>query len=93
MKTTGATDISAEAIARRAYEIWRADGQPLGKELAHWLRAEKEVRGSVRGDGEASRDASNEAGEQAPRRTKPNRQGRRAMAGSSSRKSVEWGPW
>jgi hypothetical protein len=31
-----------EQIRRRAYEIWQAEGCPLGGELRHWLIAESE---------------------------------------------------
>ncbi len=35
---------SHEAIAARAKEIWSAEGKPEGQELAHWYRAENELR-------------------------------------------------
>lgn len=34
---------SADAISRRAYEIWEQDGRPDGCEIQHWLQAEKEL--------------------------------------------------
>ena len=30
-------------IRHKAYEIWQAEGQPAGRDIAHWLRAEEEV--------------------------------------------------
>ena len=33
----------AEMIRRRAYEIWKAEGQPDGRALEHWCRAEAET--------------------------------------------------
>ena len=30
-------------IRQRAYEIWKSEGQPLGLDKAHWLRAEAEI--------------------------------------------------
>ena len=30
-------------IARRAYEIWEREGCAHGRELAHWLAAEREL--------------------------------------------------
>lgn len=33
----------AEAIARRAYEIWEEEGRPEGRTEEHWLRAEFEL--------------------------------------------------
>lgn len=31
------------AIQLRAWEIWKAEGHPTGREKEHWLRAEKEL--------------------------------------------------
>ena len=33
----------AEMIRQRAYEIWQAEGQPDGRALEHWCRAEAEI--------------------------------------------------
>ncbi len=33
----------AELIRQRAYEIWQAEGQPDGRALEHWYRAEAET--------------------------------------------------
>lgn len=33
----------SERIRQRAYEIWRAEGNPEGCELRHWLMAESEI--------------------------------------------------
>jgi hypothetical protein len=30
-------------IAKRAYAIWELEGQPNGRDLDHWLRAESEI--------------------------------------------------
>jgi hypothetical protein len=38
-------EISQEAIARRAYELWEAEGCPDGRATDHWLRAEEMLRG------------------------------------------------
>jgi hypothetical protein len=49
-KTNNATaspespDLSDE-IARRAYEIWLNEGAGHGRDLDHWLRAERELAG------------------------------------------------
>lgn len=46
-QTTGATARSArslDAIAMRAYEIWRESGCTHGSDQAHWFRAEQELR-------------------------------------------------
>jgi hypothetical protein len=31
-------------VAKAAYYIWEKEGRPSGRELDHWLRAEKQVR-------------------------------------------------
>jgi hypothetical protein len=38
-------DYHAE-IARRAHEIWEAEGRPLGRDREHWQQAEAEIRTS-----------------------------------------------
>ena len=30
-------------IRQRAQELWEADGRPAGRELEHWLAAEREI--------------------------------------------------
>lgn len=32
-----------DQIAHRAYQIWEADGRPIGREEKHWLQAEREL--------------------------------------------------
>jgi len=32
------------AIAQRAYEIWKENGCPNGRDQEHWFRAERELR-------------------------------------------------
>lgn len=46
MKTNPPTH---EAIARRAHEIWNAQGSPSGGELDHWLEAERELIAAAHG--------------------------------------------
>lgn len=38
-------EISTEQIADRAWQIWQREGCPEGRDLEHWLQAEKELRG------------------------------------------------
>jgi hypothetical protein len=33
-----------ERIRQCAYEIWESEGRPLGRDMAHWLRAEARIR-------------------------------------------------
>ncbi len=35
------------AVARRAWEIWQSEGCPDGREVEHWLQAEKELNASL----------------------------------------------
>ena len=59
----------AEAISRRAYELWEQEGRPDGADLRHWLQAEKEV--STRQE-QNSTSKSTEAGSRnAPTDTRP----------------------
>ena len=53
------TQVSADAISRRAYELWEADGRPDGCDLHHWLQAERELSGdSANTNGNGSRTNS-----------------------------------
>jgi hypothetical protein len=47
----------ADAVSRRAYELWEKEGRPEGCDLRHWLQAEQECRGA-----ESSEDARRERG-------------------------------
>jgi hypothetical protein len=40
---------SAEAVSRRAYELWENEGRPEGCDLRHWLQAEQELGASQSG--------------------------------------------
>lgn len=35
--------LNADAISRRAYELWEQEGRPEGRDLHHWLRAEQQL--------------------------------------------------
>ena len=37
-------NVSDEAIARRAYEIWEGEGRPNGRAMEHWLLAVSELQ-------------------------------------------------
>jgi hypothetical protein len=36
-------EVTHTDIARRAYELWEREGWPNGRDLDHWLRAEREI--------------------------------------------------
>jgi hypothetical protein len=36
-------NVTQAEIERRAYGIWEHEGRPQGRELEHWLRAEREI--------------------------------------------------
>jgi len=52
MNQTSSTDLpissspNADAISRRAYELWEKEGRPDGCDLRHWLQAEGELGAS-----------------------------------------------
>jgi hypothetical protein len=45
--TSSSPDVSAEAISRRAYELWEQEGRPDGNDLRHWLQAQQELSGKT----------------------------------------------
>jgi hypothetical protein len=52
MKTTTNPAVSApvsrpspEEISRRAYELWLQEGRPPGRDIAHWVEAERQLSG------------------------------------------------
>jgi hypothetical protein len=48
-ETSTSQNPSQESIARRAYEIWQAEGCPEGRAMEHWLRAVSELRAHSNG--------------------------------------------
>lgn len=44
-----------EEIARRAYEIWESEGRPEGRDVEHWVTAERQLLGA---DPEVTQTAS-----------------------------------
>ena len=44
LETTTPPPLTHDVIAMRAYELYLGDGAPQGRELEHWLRAERELR-------------------------------------------------
>jgi hypothetical protein len=51
--TDSSSTPSQEQIARRAYEIFIERGQPEGRDLEHWLEAERQLRAAGQGKGAA----------------------------------------
>ncbi len=48
---------TSDQIARAAYLLWEREGRPNGRDVAHWLRAERQLMAGA--DGAASpRDPS-----------------------------------
>lgn len=58
---TSPTPASADAISRRAYELWEQDGKPDGNDLQHWLQAERELSGGQQSNGQSNGQASHRA--------------------------------
>ena len=50
---TDSNSPSHEQIARRAYEIFVERGQPAGRDLEHWLEAERQLRAAGQTKGTA----------------------------------------
>lgn len=38
---------SEDDIARKAYELWEAEGRPEGRDIAHWHQAERNITDPV----------------------------------------------
>jgi hypothetical protein len=38
--------VSRDEVAQRAYQLWEAAGQPVGRDLEYWLQAESELLSS-----------------------------------------------
>ena len=56
-----------QKIRERAYEIWDREGRPLGRELEHWMQAQREIdqgAGEIEGDDLPSLQALREAARQ-----------------------------
>jgi hypothetical protein len=34
-----------DPIADRAYQLWESEGKPEGRDIDHWLQAEREISG------------------------------------------------
>ena len=37
----------SDAVRERAYRIWETEGKPHGRDLEHWLQAEREIAAVV----------------------------------------------
>jgi hypothetical protein len=42
-ETTREPSVTADDVARRAYELYLQEGRPEGRQMEHWLRAEAEL--------------------------------------------------
>jgi hypothetical protein len=63
MNSNSSTDFSvlsssADAVSRRAYELWEQEGRPEGADLRHWLQAEHELRGRSSENGMQNENAT-----------------------------------
>jgi len=76
---TASMKADGQEVAQRAYEMWRSAGEPGGRDLEYWLRAERELR--------VTRTRHEHVSQ--PRTTRPSGL---VSAGSTS-KNIEWGPW
>ena len=46
---------TSEQIARAAYLIWEQEGRPQGRDVTHWLQAERQLKASSVRDGKELR--------------------------------------
>ena len=44
-RPSAAEALSHERIAQRAYLIWLSKGRPVGRDMEHWLEAERQLIG------------------------------------------------
>jgi hypothetical protein len=63
---------TSEQIARAAYLVWEQEGRPQGRDMAHWLQAELQLKASAFGDGKGLRrpDAATRTGTAAAKRAR-----------------------
>ena len=53
------SDERRQQISEKAYRLWEKEGQPAGRELDHWVEAERQVDGSTQpNEGEGNRTAT-----------------------------------
>jgi hypothetical protein len=74
--------LTAEAISRRAYELWEQEGRPESRDLHHWLRAEQELIAEQNRSGNANGSSSGNSTRQPNTDTQP-LQGTRAAAAAN----------
>ena len=87
-ESTQRMTFSSDEIAARAYQIYERDGRADGRDMDHWLQAERELREErSRGDSAAisARPEQNRA-EVSPRATSPARPPRADEAPRSARR-------
>ena len=64
--------VNHDALRRRAFEIWEAEGRPQGRDVEHWLRAEAELKAA--GAKTAKKTTAKPAPDKAPpAKSKPRR--------------------
>ena len=54
------TEPSPEEIAKCAFCIWEQEGKPEGREIEHWLQAEKQLAAAPLGEASASEEQKSE---------------------------------
>jgi hypothetical protein len=60
-----------ELVARRAREIWEAEGRPEGRHAEHWRQAEQEFTPAEGGPPEAGKPSGGDAAEPEPSDSDP----------------------
>lgn len=62
-QSSAAARPSQGEIARRAFEIWKSQGSPSGRERDHWLAAERELRATAQPKSESGLNTTKSASE------------------------------
>jgi hypothetical protein len=76
-------NVSHDEVAQRAYQLWQAAGQPIGRDAEYWLQAEAELIVAKRRGCSVEANASPES---------PKRESTQAFvsAGPQARRSRNW---
>jgi hypothetical protein len=66
MSLSSGPPIAQEEIAALAKSIWEQSGRPAGRDIEHWLRAERALRHERRQERQVSESATVDEAEGAP---------------------------
>lgn len=61
-----------QEIAKRAYAIWEREGRPHGRNVEHWLTAERELNAGMSREASIDTDGASPAGQKKRTAAAPN---------------------